>query len=129
MRGRIDVIEALEEIVKTRAGTDLVKDGGRQTDQKLMKGQEEFSSQVFTREYNVVTGNGQRARIKFIYDYRVNDTFASVFIPLRDIIAIKQGAKDLDRQIAKTRGNGHGEFPVVSVDKQGAEVDLGGVTP
>jgi hypothetical protein len=123
MRGRIDVIEALEEIIKTRTGTELLRDGGRHTDQKLMKGQEEFSSQVFAREYSIVVGN-QRARVFFRYDYRTEGCNASLFLNLSDIILIKNHAKDLDRQIAKTRGNGHGEFPVVKIDKQGAEVEI-----
>ena len=129
MRGRIDVIEALEEIIKTRPGTIVEKDGGKHRNQKLMKGQEEFSSQVFAREYSIAIGNGQRARIFFRYDYRVEGCNASLYINLSDIILIKNHAKDLDRQITKTRGNGHGEFPVVSVDKQGVEVDLGGAKP
>jgi len=123
MRGRIDVIEALEEIIKTRAGTILLKDGGRHTNQKLMKGQEEFSSQVFAREYSIEVGK-QRARVFFRYDYRAEGCNASLFINLSDIILIKNNAKDLDKMLGAVRGNGKGEFPVVKVDPQGAEVKL-----
>lgn len=126
MRGRIDVIEALEEIIKTRAGTELLRDGSRGATQKLMKGQENFSSQVFAREYSISVGNGHRARIFFRYDYRTEGCNASLFINLQDIILIKNHAKDLDRMITTARGK---EFPVVKVMPEGAEIDLGGTKP
>jgi hypothetical protein len=125
MRGRIDVIEALEEIIKTRAGTVLLKDGGKHTNQKLMKGQEEFSSQVFAREYSIAVGK-QRARVFFRYDYRAEGCNASLFINLSDIILIKNNAKDLDRMLGAVRGNGTQEFPIVRVEADGAIIDMKG---
>ena len=123
MRGRIDVIEALEEIIKSRPGTILEKDGGRHRDQKLMKGQEEFSSQVFAREYSIAVGH-HRARIFFRYDYRAEGCNASLYINLSDIILIKSHAKELDLMLGTVRGNGHKDFPVTNVSADGAEVKL-----
>lgn len=125
MRKSMDVIEALEYIIKTRQGTVLLKDGGKRSSPKLMKGQEAFDSPLSTREYSIDLGKGERAFIKFIYDFRGRDTFAYFDIDLNDIFLIRQKAKELEKELSKAiKGNGHQEFPVISVDSNGAEVKL-----
>lgn len=122
MRYRIDIVEAFEWIVATRQGSELLHNGGHKAGDHLLQAQEKFPSDVRIREYGVKVGD-KTAKIKFIYDYRVEGFSASMFIPLKDIILIKTRAKDLDRIVSQVRTNGKKEgFPLKNITQDGADV-------